>query len=256
MMELVLAVLGFFPVSFLIFVLSERVNVTHQARVGRGILFGQYFYQHWVDMIADLRLMPSRRDVILCLSQLLLVLLLFVSVDCAFYLYLLLNWFLMVASTRDSLGAVERIDLDRLQMRFLLGAIVSFICILGVGLSHGSLNLALLEWDWTHLFFILPFQVSGMVLFGEHPFTPANPRTHWLESSRFFVWSLLSAKIFLGGSWFVFDFYVKAAALYLISRLIGQYFPRYAQADLFRIMIVYFIPVVSFLFLLSAVIHV
>ena len=48
-MDVFLAVFGLFPISFFAFVASERVNVIHQARVGRGIVFGDYLNQQWVD---------------------------------------------------------------------------------------------------------------------------------------------------------------------------------------------------------------
>jgi hypothetical protein len=256
MTNVVLAVLGLFPVSFFAFVCSERLNVTHQARVGRAITFGDFLKQHWVDMMADLRSMPSFRGALLYLSQLSAVALLFLDVDGAFYLYLLLNWFFIVISTHDGLDVFERVSSDRSQMRFLLGGFVAFVCLLGCGLSQGETNVSSWHWDWTHLLFLLPFQIAGMVMFGEHPFEPVYPRVYWLKSSRFFVWSLLSTEIFLGGSWFMLDFYLKALAIYLVSRLAGQYFPKYAQADLFRIGILYLIPMTFFLFLVSAVIHV
>lgn len=256
MMQAALAILGLFPVSFFAFVCSERLNVTHQARVGRAISFGEYLNQQWVDMISDLKSIPNLRAALLYLSQLSAAALLFLDIDGAFYLYLLLNWFFIVISTHDDLDVFERVSSDRSQMRFLLGAFVAFVCVLGCGLSQGSLNISAWHWDWTHLLFILPFQIAGMVLFGEHPFTPLYPRVFWLKSSRFFVWSLLSTEIFLGGSWFALDFYLKALAIYLVSRLIGQYFPKYAQADLFRIGILYLVPITFFLFLVSAVIHV
>ncbi|MBS1959280.1 MAG: hypothetical protein JST80_07415 [Bdellovibrionales bacterium] len=255
-MDVFLAAFGLFPISFFAFVASERVNVIHQARVGRGIVFGDYLSQQWIDMIADLKSISSWRAVFLYLCQLSCAALLFLNVDCAFYLYLLFNWFLIVISTHDQLEVFERVSSDRSQMRFLIGAFISFICVLACGVGQGSLNISEWSWNWTNLLFVFPFQIAGMILFGEHPFAPMYPRIFWLKSSRFFVWSLLATKIFMGGSWFVVDFYLKTVAVYLVSRLMGQYFPKYSQADLFRISIQYLIPITFFLFLISAVTHV
>ena len=58
-------------------------------------------------------------------------------------------------------------------------------------------------------------------------------------------------KLFLGGSLFYLDGHFKAIALFLLCRLAGQYFPRYMQKDLFRLSMIYLIPLSGVLWLVT-----
>jgi hypothetical protein len=255
-MEIIVALLGVFPVSFLAFVLSERLSMVHQTRVGRGIQFGAFFAQQLSDWRTDFKTIPSIKVAMVYLLQLSAAALVFLDFNGAFVLYLAINWALLSFVTHDELEVFDRIGADRSQMRFLIGAFISFICVLGAGLTQQSANLSAWALAGLPLVFLLPFVVSGMVLFGEHPFSPFYSRVYWFKSSRFFVWCMLAARLFLGDVGFGLDFFIKSIMIYLGFRMLGQYFPKFSQADLFRISVIYFIPVVFFLFLLSGVLSV
>lgn len=255
MMALLVALMGVFPISFLAYVISERLSVTHQSRVGRGIHFSQYLAQHWADWFADYRTIPSLRVALLYLAQLSAVIFVFLDFPGGIFLYLAVNWALLVFTTHDELEVFERVSSDRSQIRFLIGTLTSSLCVLGAGIAAGSLVTSDTAWSMSLLLFLLPFIVSGMILFGEHPFSPLYPRVYWFKSSRFFVWCMLGSHLFLGGLGFGVDFFIKATGIYLLARLFGQYFPRYSQADLIRVMTLYLVPLVFLSFVLVGVLH-
>ena len=76
----------------------------------------------------------------------------------------------------------------------------------------------------------------------------------WIRSARFYVWCMLSVKLFLGGNLAFFDGHLKAALLFVFCRLVAQYFPRYAQKDLYRLGLIYLVPLSIVLWLTTMLI--
>jgi hypothetical protein len=256
MMSVAIALLGVFPVSFFAYVLSERVAVTHQARVGRAISMRLFFIQHWLDFLSDIKRVPSRRAWLIYSVQLSAAAVLAVPVEGLFYLYLMVCWLLVVLTTEGALNVFDRVSSDRSQMRILLGSLIAFLCVFAASIPQTSFDVLSWGFRWEQFLFFIPFQIAGMMIFAEAPFFSLNGRVYWLRSARFFVWSLVTAQLFLGGNLLGLDLYVKGAGLYVFFRLVGQYFPKYAQEDWTRVALLYLIPLTFFLFLGVALIHV
>jgi hypothetical protein len=129
------------------------------------------------------------------------------------------------------------------------------LCLFACFTLTKSTSLAQVHFAWTELFFIVPFQLAGMILFGEHPFQGMSKKPGWIESARFYVWSMLGAKMFLGGGDYFVDFHLKSAAIYMAFRVAGIYLPKFQQRDLLRVSILYLIPITGLLWLFSVVFY-
>jgi hypothetical protein len=242
-----LSALGVFPISFLMYVLSERMNAVHQARVGRGITLSEFFTQTWRDSFFQLKQMPNWRYILLFAVQISIVFCLDSHVENIFYVYLVLNFLVMeiLSPTQDE--SMERVNSERASMRALIGSVIAFLCSFVVFAHSGTSELGEVQWSLISFLFLPFFQIAGMIIFAEAPFYEVVLENTWTKSLRFYVWCMVSAHLFLGGSVFFLDLHVKAAALFVICRLMGQYFPKFTQRDLFRVSVLYLIPMVSLL---------
>lgn len=249
MTEQAFSLLGIFPVSFILFSLSERVIARHEARVGKQIEFGGFIAQTWVDTVRDLRSLSPRYLWVLYLLQISVVFVFNLDLEFLLFPYFALNAVVLAIAEGSGGGVLERIDADRRQVAWAAASGIALLCsIAAFTLSHTT-NPVAMEWTPGHLLFVVPFQLAGMILFNEHPFSAFKERSSWIQSVRFYAWSMLTAKLFLGGGSYFFDLQLKAGALYLFSRVAASYFPRYRQTDLFRLAVLYFFPITGFLWL-------
>lgn len=256
MISILLSILCIFPISFLAFVVSERMNAIHQSRVGKAITIGSFLRQSWVDTCFELKTMKNKLLLLICSLQCAVVFFLDFDIELVLLVFLILNGLLLVTFSRSDLDDVEqRIDSDRLQMRFLLASVLAFISAFVCFVISGSTSLTQIVWSPVYLIFLPIFVIGGMILFSEYPFVGLNRKIRWIESVRFYIWCVLAAQLFLGGSLFFFDLHLKAFALFMSFRLFAQYFPRYTQRDVFRIGVIYLIPISVVLWLLVALVH-
>jgi|GEM_PF-2391749 len=251
------AILCFFPISFLVYVASERVNAIHQARVGKAIGVGGFLSQSWIDMIADLKGIRSRALIGIYFLQYLIIFFLDFDLKLVFLIYLALNALVLTLSSKTDLDDVEsRIESDRKQMRFLLASVLAFISAFVCFIHSGSTSLGHVVWSPVYLIFLPVFVIAGMILFGEYPFSGVvRESSRWIDSARFYIWCAVAAQLFLGGSAFFVDLHLKAAALFVFFRLLAQYFPRYTQKDVFRLGVVYLIPIALVLWFWVTIVH-
>ena len=257
MITFMISVVLFVPLSFIAYVVSERANATHQARVGKGISFVGFSIQHAMDALNG---MKSRKSAILILISLLQYsgLVLFdLPIPSVLLIYLMTNALALVLlnlfeASQESEGVItaKRIESDRIQIQFIFGSVLAFISSYASFSFSGTQVLPEVSLNLVAMPFLVFFQIAGMILYGEHPFTYLDYPRGWAGSARFYLWSLLSAKLFLGGSWFVFDLHIKAAILFVVFRLFAIYFPKYQQKDVLKIGMFYLIPLSVALWLL------
>ena len=256
MISLLFGLLCFFPVSFLAFVLSERANAIHQSRVGKAIGMNAFAGQSWLDMVADLKNEKNKIIFAIYALQYLIVFFFDFDIESVFLIYLALNGFVLaMASKLDLEDAEQRIEADRIQMRFLLGSVLAFVSAFVCFIYSGTTSLAQISWSPLYLVFLPLFVVAGMIVFGEYPFSALQRQSRWIESARFYIWCALASQLFLGGSLFFVDLHVKAVLLFVGFRLAAQYFPRYTQRDVFRLGVTYLIPIAVVLWLIAMMIH-
>jgi hypothetical protein len=199
MTEQAFSLLGIFPVSFILFSLSERVIARHEARVGKQIEFGGFIAQTWVDTVRDLRSLSPRYLWVLYLLQISVVFVFNLDVEFLLFPYFALNAVALAISEHSGGGVLERIDADRRQVAWAAASGIALLCsIAAFTLSHTT-NPVAMEWTPGHLLFVVPFQLAGMILFNEHPVSAFKERSSWIQSVRFYAWSMLTAKLFLGG---------------------------------------------------------
>jgi hypothetical protein len=250
MMAILFAVLSIFPVSFIFFTMSERVIARHESRVGKEISFGNFVAQTWIDAWVQMKSVKSFSFWLLFASQSAVVLLLDLNVQYVIFIYLAMNGFMLVWFLPEHADpVVKMIEADRAQVRYAVATAVAILCLFACFTLSKSSNLSEVHWYWTSLLFVAPFQLAGMILFGEHPFQGLSDKRRWIESARFYVWSMLCVKMFLGGGDYFVDFHLKAAALYLFCRVAGIYFPKFHQRDLLRISVAYLFPITGLLWL-------
>ena len=250
MTAILFAVFSIFPVSFLFFALSERMIARHESRVGKEVSLGKFITQTWVDAWVQVKGIRSFSYWLLFVLQCSVVLLLDLNIQHMIFIYLAMNGFLLVwFSPHHADPVVKLIEIDRAQVRFSVASVVSILCLFGGFTLAKSTSLTEMHWCWSSLLFVAPFQLAGMILFGEHPFQGLSDKPRWIESARFYVWSMLCVKMFLGGGDYFIDFHLKTAALYLFCRVAGIYFPKFHQKDLLRISVAYLFPITGLLWL-------
>lgn len=254
MISILLAIISIFPISFFFYALSERFIARHELRVGKQIYFFRFVYQTWVDATVEMKKQKNIWVWAMTVLQMSIVFLLDFNFHYAVFLYLAVNSFLMV-HVHAKAAVVDRIENDRVQVRQMIAMAVAVLCFFGCFISSRETSLAGVEWSFIQLLFVIPFQLAGMIIFGEHPFQGMSKKPVWIESARFYVWSLLSAKMFLGGSVLFFDFHLKAAFLYIACRLLGMYVPTFFHRDLVRVSILYLLPVTGLLWLIAMLLH-
>ena len=250
-LSILFALFSFFPVSFFFYTLSERLRVTHELRVGKQIKFFDFMLQTWVDALLELKQLSQNRVWVIYLLQFSILFLFDLDVDYLLFVYLAINSFLLIYLSKNQTAVVSRIELDRVQVRYAIAATVSFLCLFACFTSSGTTSLAQIHFNPLEILFIVPFQLAGMILFGEYPFQGMSKKTGWIDSARFYAWSMLTTQLFLGGGFFFFDFHLKAAFLYLACRLCGIYFPRFYHKDLLRVSILYLLPLTGLLWLFA-----
>jgi hypothetical protein len=256
MISILLGLLCFFPLSFLAFVLSERANAIHQSRVGKAISMNGFTGQSWLDMVSEVKSVKNKSLFAIYALQYLIVFFFDFDLESVFLIYLALNGFVLVMSSKlDLEDAEQRIEADRIQMRFLLGSVLAFISAFVCFIHSGSTSLAQISWSPFYLLFLPLFVVGGMITFSEYPFSTVNRQSRWIDSARFYIWCALAAQLFLGGSLFFIDLHLKAILLFVGFRLAAQYFPRYTQKDMFRLGVIYLIPIAVVFWLLVMIIH-
>ncbi len=252
MTRFVLSLLSIFPASFFFFAISQRLRARHESRVGRQITFPDFFRQLWVDELVELRSIKTRRKWLLFFVQVSILFLFQIDAEYLVFIYLAVNGFLLSCCGKFETSVSEKIRADRFQVSFAIATLIAILCVFGCFTVSGSASLANIKWSWISLLFVVPFQLSGMILFSEAPFAGMETGAAcWLRSARFYVWSIFCVQLFLaGGDSFVLT-HVKAGLLYLVFRAIGFYFPNYQQKDLLRISILYLFPVTGIVWLLA-----
>jgi hypothetical protein len=248
MMQLISSAISIFPLSFLMFALSERMIARHESRVGKHIAVAGYVWQTWVDTRVDLAKLGYRIWA-LFLFQLSIVFLYGIDAEYVVFPYLAANGFLLASLSPDHGNVLKKISFDREQVAFAAASAMAALCLLGAFTLTGTANLSEIRFHFGNLLFVIPFQLAGMILFGEHPFPGFSDKRTWIESARFYAWSMVTARVFLGGGSFFVDFHLKAAALYLSFRLVGVYFPAFRQKDFLRIVVLYGFPLTGVLWL-------
>ncbi len=254
MMEWVLSAISIFPLSFLMFALSERMIARHESRVGKHIGIAGYVWQTWIDTRVDLTRLEGRIWA-LFLFQLSIVFLYGIDAEYLVFPYLATNGFLLAMLSPSHGEVLKKITFDREQVAFSAASAMAALCLLGAFTLSGTANLRAIEFHFGHLFFVIPFQLAGMILFGEHPFAGFLEKRTWIESARFYAWSMVTARVFLGGGSVFFDFHLKAAVLYLAFRLLGAYFPAFRQKDFLRIVVLYGFPLTGILWLVVMMVN-
>ena len=250
--SILFAVFSIFPVSFFFYTLSERLIATHELRVGKQIKFPSFLVQTWVDAKLECKKLLSNWMWAVYLLQFSILFCFDFDVEYLTFIYFALNAFVgvvLVTKYRD--GVVERIEADRMQIRTAVGLSIATFCVFGCFTPSQTTSLAQIHFSVLELLFVIPFQLAGMILFGEYPFGGMSKKTGWLQSARFYGWSMLATKLFLGGGSFFIDFHIKAAILYVLCRLFGVYFPKFHHRDLLRISILYLFPLTGILWLFA-----
>jgi hypothetical protein len=250
MIAILFGMISIFPVSFIFFAISERMIARHESRVGKEISFGKFVAQTWIDAWVQVKRIKTFSFWLLFALQCSLVLLLDLNSQYVIFIYLAMNGFLLVWFLPEHVDpVVKRIEADRAQVRYSVATAVAILCLFACFTMSKSSSLSEVNWNWASLLFVVPFQLAGMILFGEHPFQGLCDKPRWIESVRFYIWSMLCVKLFLGGGDFFVDFHLKAAALYLFCRVAGIYFPTFHQRDLLRISVAYLFPITGLLWL-------
>ncbi len=246
MISTLISILIFFPISFLVYGISERTNVTHQSRVGKGATFPGFLYQLWVDSWSELVASRAWKSWAVLVLQLSLVFFLEYNFVTVFLIYLALNSLVLVTASPLNNEVEARINADRSQVFFLIGSLLGVLSAMSVFIQN--------EWTPLHLVFVPLFLVAGMILFLEYPFQSGVREQSWLQSARFYGWCMVATHLFLKGNLFILDGHLKSAVLFVACRLLGRYFPAYSKQDLFRISLVYLLPMAIALWLFSAII--
>jgi hypothetical protein len=295
--QFVFAFLTIFPCSFLAYQFSERSLVTHQSRVGLAQLMTQFILQALLNT-KDSLFRPTLKIDLFILSVHLLMLFLVPFVPmlpeefkmqgglyvliCSFCFVLVAKdvWQIQRASGR--VQAQNRIDLDRKITLMIAGGVLAILSTTSLFALENNWSVydlvqqqspSFISWgifkDPFQVIFFIIFQISGMVMFEEHPFDSETIKnvheyslasSKWLSSSRFYVWSVMGASLFLGSGWLwgewipILSFLIiqiKAMLIYVLFRLIALYWPRYNQKEMLRATLVYLAPFVMFLLLAS-----
>jgi hypothetical protein len=244
-----LATILIFPVSFGVYAFSQRMMAKHESRVGREISVGSFFAQTFSDAWIEFRSSHSIEYWVLFALQCSLIILFEVDVEYLLFIYVALNGFALAYFSRSKKSAVQKIENDRLETSYSIATVVAVLCLFGCFTLSKSTSLVHLPWVGIEFLFVIPFQLAGMILFSEAPFQNSNTRPGWVQSVRFYIWSMLCVKLFLGGGDYFIDLHLKTAVLYVACRLAGIYFPKFQQRDLLRVGILYLLPITGLVWL-------
>jgi hypothetical protein len=262
MMNLLFAFFSLLPISFIAYVFSERLNATLQSRVGKAIGFTDFLKQTWTDSFDSLKNRNERPLWILLLLQYSILFFVSEDVEYAFIIYLVLNFsalsiysIWLAKKETGEVSAQERVITNRAQVQCAFGALLAFLSAFASFSVEGTTSLAQINFSPFLIFFLIPFQIAGMLFFGEYPFEGFSEKREWILSARFYVWSMVATQLFLGGGFFFLDFHLKAAGIFILFRLVGVYFPRYQQKDFLRLGILYLVPVTVVLWLVVMIAH-
>ncbi|MBU6153065.1 MAG: NADH-quinone oxidoreductase subunit H [Bdellovibrionales bacterium] len=242
MIDVAFTLFSIFPVSFLVYSWTERVQARHESRVGKDIALTGFFWQTWVDTLLEVRTRRSPWVWLFFGFQCALPFLYVLRLEYLVFPWMVLAGFSLAAMTTGKEGVLARIDSDQRQVAFAVASGISLLCIIGGFSLSGTADLGRISWSPLHLIFVIPFQIAGMILFQEHPFRGFLERASWLESVRFYGWCMVTVRLFLGGGEYFLDFNLKAGLLFLVSRLFAIYFPRLRQEDLLRVSMTYLLP--------------
>ena len=245
------AIFSIFPVSFFFYTLSERLVATHELRVGKQITFSGFLLQTWVDAGLECKKLLQNWMWLVYLLQFSILFCFDVDVEYLIFIYFAINVFIGVHLMKYQDAVTDRIESDRVQVRTAIGIAIATLCVFGCFTPSQTTSLAQIHFNVLDLLFIVPFQLAGMILFGEYPFQGMSKKVGWLHSARFYGWSMLATKLFLGGGSFFIDFHIKVAILYVACRLFGLYFPKFYHKDLLRISILYLFPLTGVLWLFA-----
>jgi len=250
MIDTIFSLGSVFPFSFLIYSWSERELARHESRVGKDIALPAFIWQTWIDTLLEVKVRKSIWHWVLFTFQCSLPFVCGIRFEYLVFPWLALVGFTLVASESGAGKVFERIDSDQKQVSFAISSAVALLCLLGAFALSGNADLGAAMWSPLHLFFVIPFQIAGMILFQEHPFRGFLEKASWLESVRFYGWCMVTTRVFLGGGEYFFDTNLKASALFMGSRVLAVYFPRMRQKDLLKIGIMYFLPLTGALWLM------
>ena len=255
MKEVIFSAFSMLPVSFLFYCWTERLIARHESRVGKKITFSSFVLQTWVDTLLELRIKRPLWFWFLFCFQCLLPFLYSVRLEYLVFPWLVLNGFMLAVLSPRGESVLTRIDFDQKQVSFAVASGISLLCLIGSFTITKTADLGAIGWSPFHLFFVIPFQVAGMIFFHESPFRGFLERASWLESVRFYGWCMITAQAFLGGGEYFIDSNLKAGTLFVFSRLIAVYFPRFRQKDLLRVSTLYFLPLTGAIWLVVMLVY-
>ena len=250
MIDTIFSLLSIFPVSFLIFSWSERESARHESRVGKDIALSAFVWQTWIDTLLEIKIRKSVWRWLLFSFQCSLPFVCGVRFEYLVFPWLAIAGLSLVASTSGEEKIFDRIDSDQRQVSFAIASALAFLCLTGAFAISGNADLGAGRWSPLHLLFVIPFQIAGMILFQEHPFRGFLEKASWLETVRFYGWSMVTTRVFLGGGEIFIDLNLKACALFMGSRLFAVYFPRLRQKDLLKVATMYFLPITGAIWLM------
>ncbi len=275
-----------FPFSFIAYLLSERSLAIHQSRVGLGQSLLGFCKQGCINLFD---LFQNRSNPIalflFCVQFSFLGLVPFAKstemdypLTGGFYICLIVT---LISSVLASFQASYS-EKDQVQARIQkshrltylsIGTVLAFICVLSCFSIAGSWSLSEVGtlqqegffhwgifWSPVQIVFFILFQISGMILFEEHPFESGflNDEvsytlihSKWIASARFYCWSMVSVILFFGGDSFLIGdgggigflvLQIKAGLVYAIFRLIGFYLPKHSVAEGAKVLFLFLIP--------------
>jgi hypothetical protein len=290
-------VLTLFPISFFIYFISERLLMTHQSRVGLGQSISAFFSQAGINHFNLIRRPAALRSSVMIAIQFSLLAIVPMTesdfeknwspggiwiVLIGIALVMGYRFSSIYSEEQESVEVIQRTSIDRRLMMVFSGGALALISVLSIQGHLGTWSLTdvirsqsqspfhwnLFQEPFQWMFFIL-FQIAGMVIFEEHPFSLQQLRyqdennllnSGWIRSARFYIWSLLSVSIFLGSGWLIetwvpllsfITLHFKAAVVFIICRLIGLYFPKYSQQEAQQALLVFLIPTAMAVLILS-----
>lgn len=253
--DLIISLLSL-PFSFFFFVLTERIFALHQFRVGKKISFMGFMYQTFIDEIESLRRELTAATLFMYLVQVSIVFFLSHDPHAIFLIYLTAIGLVIAVLNDGEERPLARIANDGVEVRYFLAVTMILVSLIAVFSASKTTSISLMGWQWTHLFFVIPFGVAGMILFGEHPFRGPSPRNGWIKSFRFYVWSMIAAELFMGGGEVGIDLHAKAAGMYMVFRLFGNYLQTFYSRDLVRVCVVYLFPISGVLWMVTELVGV
>lgn len=249
------------PLSVFWFILSERLKYIHQSRVGQAQELSRFIIQNLINVRAELGKPCTFLAGVLYALQISFVACVMLS-DLPGLFYLLCALHIFIAAIYR-IYSNDELDDHRSFERIVLGTSLAIASSFTIFSSHGTWVMDVVSAHWALLqnplnaISFLTFIVSGLMMFDEAPFlthrSSLSPKTNtvnsvFFSSLRFYVWSLLTTSLFLGGDdgvgvvWL----YFKSTLLYMLIRLLASYFQNYKKRIINILQFKFLIPSVLF----------